>query len=75
VVAVGVEVVAELGLALVGAAVLVVTLGLVVLRVAPAPVVRPSVVLPVEHAATSDERTRATGRRARGRIRLGITRP
>ncbi len=38
-----------------------------------APVVPALVALPVEHAATSEVRTRATGRAARG-IRLGIVR-
>ena len=40
-----------------------------------APVAPPSVALPVEHAATSDVRTRATGRVARDGIRLGTARP
>jgi hypothetical protein len=72
----------ELGVAavvvvgLVGAALVVVTVGrLVAAEFAAVVVVTPSVAVPVEHAATSDVRTRATGRAARDGIRLGIPRP
>ncbi|GAA2163612.1 hypothetical protein FHX52_2086 [Humibacillus xanthopallidus] len=74
VVALGVAVVAVVVPALEGAAVEVVTVAEVVVAEGE-PLARPSVVLPVEHAATSDVRRRATGRTARDGIRLGIARP
>jgi hypothetical protein len=77
VVGVAVDAVLALGVsAFVGAALLVVTVVRLVVAADAAPVpAPPSVALPVEHAATSDVRTRATGRAARDGIRLGITRP
>jgi hypothetical protein len=61
-------------LGLSGAAVVVVTVDALGGGVAPADV-PPPLALPVEHAATREPRTRATGRTARDRIRLGIARP
>jgi hypothetical protein len=66
----------------VGAAVVLADVGTAVLVAALAELVGagaapevPPVALPVEHAATSEVRTRATGRTARDGIRLRIRRP